>query len=523
MRLQHGVSANSSTASNAVVTLNKDGSVRKTPGRKSLKLLRSNNSLKIIRSKPINTRSLPVDGSEVLRPVITDVIVSQNQNQFSMNNNNSISGVSNNSNNNSSDQTQVALDRMMKTLADSVTKQMDRFALELTGMRNLFLNSDMKSSVETNADGSFCRGNRNVGFEQIHPEVNLNLNANHAANFPGNVLGLREPMLGMDYNRYASSAYKMKLSKFEGKEEEDYDVWFSDVEAFFKLYQFPEHEKVRIMNANLGGEARKYVHGLEDCQYDSVAKLSTILKAAFSERINWNDVLNNSKQKSEESIKCFARRLKIAGRKCDLNGKSLDSQCLSILKKNALPYIVKLLLNCMPDVTFDTAVDYAIQYERNAGEQEKKQFKRKYEYVDQIDDSDSFDDSKDSMRTMLKRQKEEFTNTNKQIKDTIRSVKEQVCQISKASESSINNDKFRSNRSDETKDRTKSKFGLFCYHCGHGGHRYTDCKNATQKDIKTISKELKERKFDFKEWKERIAKLGEQKHSLNSDTPSTST
>ena len=59
------------------------------------------------------------------------------------------------------------------------------------------------------------------------------------------------------------SSFYMMLLKFEGKEEEDYVIWFSDdVQAFFKLYQFHEHEKVRIMNVNLGGEARKYIHGL---------------------------------------------------------------------------------------------------------------------------------------------------------------------------------------------------------------------------------------------------------------------
>ena len=48
-------------------------------------------------------------------------------------------------------------------------------------------------------------------------------------------------------------SYKMKLNKFLGAEDEDYDVWWEDLQAFFQLYTFPEEEKIKLFNAHLGG------------------------------------------------------------------------------------------------------------------------------------------------------------------------------------------------------------------------------------------------------------------------------
>ena len=54
--------------------------------------------------------------------------------------------------------------------------------------------------------------------------------------------------------------YKMKINKFNGGEDEDYDVWWEDLLAFFELYTFTEKDKIRLYNAHLGGEARKFIH-----------------------------------------------------------------------------------------------------------------------------------------------------------------------------------------------------------------------------------------------------------------------
>ncbi len=51
----------------------------------------------------------------------------------------------------------------------------------------------------------------------------------------------------------------MRIEKFKGKDDEDYDTWCADLHAFFKFYDFSEEDEVRLYNAHLGGEARKFI------------------------------------------------------------------------------------------------------------------------------------------------------------------------------------------------------------------------------------------------------------------------
>ena len=49
------------------------------------------------------------------------------------------------------------------------------------------------------------------------------------------------------------------MTKFPGTEQEDYDVWWDDLQAFFDLYEFSENEKVKFITAYLGGDVRKFI------------------------------------------------------------------------------------------------------------------------------------------------------------------------------------------------------------------------------------------------------------------------
>jgi hypothetical protein len=42
----------------------------------------------------------------------------------------------------------------------------------------------------------------------------------------------------------------MKLEKFTGSASEDYDIWWADLQAFFKLYQCSDEAKVNLFNAH---------------------------------------------------------------------------------------------------------------------------------------------------------------------------------------------------------------------------------------------------------------------------------
>ena len=190
--------------------------------------------------------------------------------------------------------------------------------------------------------------------------------------------------------------YRMKCPKFNGNEDDDFDVWFDDIQAFFKLGRYSETEKVTMIHAHLGGEARKYMHGLDEALYDTVEKFYKLLKDAFSERIDWNTALTNSKQKPDEKVKTFALRLKVCARKCKLNFDQADKLCLSLFKQNSTPQICRLLRLCMPGITFDQAVDHAMQYE-----QQYESRKRKWEQVDHLEELSSDEEAESNGRKKI--------------------------------------------------------------------------------------------------------------------------
>ena len=51
----------------------------------------------------------------------------------------------------------------------------------------------------------------------------------------------------------------MKLEKFQGKYDEDFDIWWEDLRAFFSLYNFNEEDKVLLINTHIGGTARRVI------------------------------------------------------------------------------------------------------------------------------------------------------------------------------------------------------------------------------------------------------------------------
>ena len=45
--------------------------------------------------------------------------------------------------------------------------------------------------------------------------------------------------------------YKMKLEKFKGKDNEDFDLLWEDLRAFFAPYKFNDEDKLRLINAHI--------------------------------------------------------------------------------------------------------------------------------------------------------------------------------------------------------------------------------------------------------------------------------
>ena len=52
----------------------------------------------------------------------------------------------------------------------------------------------------------------------------------------------------------------MIIDKFNGPEDEDYDVWWEDLKAFFNLYDLSENETNSFIQCTFRGEARKFLN-----------------------------------------------------------------------------------------------------------------------------------------------------------------------------------------------------------------------------------------------------------------------
>ena len=142
--------------------------------------------------------------------------------------------------------------------------------------------------------------------------------------------------------------YKIKLEKFQGKDDEDFDLRWEDFRAFFSLYNFNEEDKVLLINAHIGGAARRVVQNDDVESINNVEKLYEILKSTFSDKHDWQNILMNIKQNLEEKIKAFSVRFRVAAKKSGFQEKIFDNMCFIYLKKCTLPHISALLEHCLP-------------------------------------------------------------------------------------------------------------------------------------------------------------------------------
>ena len=214
-------------------------------------------------------------------------------------------------------------------------------------------------------------------------------------------------------------------------------------------------------------------------------------------------------------------------------------------------------------------VEHAIQFERALElEKSKKPAKRKSEEIDLCEDTlDEANPSK-KPRSELERTKQDFSNTIKQLKDSINSrlapldqIVETVnslasCSYNTNSNSNrldysrpnnnntngnrnnnhnnrfINNNTNNSSRydnssrsSDISNSNSRSNFINACLHCAKPNHKFYECNSASENDKTAIQNLLREKKFDFVKLKEKAAQIAQKKKDrsnmapLNSDSP----
>ena len=143
----------------------------------------------------------------------------------------------------------------------------------------------------------------------------------------------------------------MKLEKFQGKNDEDFDLWWENLRALFALYNFNEEDKLLLINAHIGDSARRVVQNDDVESINTVEKLYGILKSTFFDKHDCQIILMNIKQNPEEKIKAFSVRLRVAAKKCGFQGKIFDNMCFNYLKNCTLPHISALLEHCLNLIT----------------------------------------------------------------------------------------------------------------------------------------------------------------------------
>ena len=176
----------------------------------------------------------------------------------------------------------------------------------------------------------------NKGSSEHTNEISVDRSKNMTGKNSVPNLNTRKPDLG---------GYKVKISKFLGKEDDDYDVWWEDLQAFFNLYDLDDKAKISLFNAHLGGEARKFIQNEDLSKMDTVEQLHEILRGTFSDKYDWQNVLMNISQKPDEKIRPFSVRLKVAARKAGFTAQMLDTTCVNYLKRSCGAYVKSLLNN----------------------------------------------------------------------------------------------------------------------------------------------------------------------------------
>ena len=326
------------------------------------------------------------------------------------------------------------------------------------------------------------------------------------------------PMADKTGDRNELQGFRMKVEKFKGGEAEDYDVWWENLQAYFALHSYSEKDKIRLFNAHLGGEARKFLQNEDMEQLDTVEKLHELLRGTFSDKYDWHNVLMNIAQRPDEKIRPFSVRLRVAARKCGNSGVALDNVCVNYLKRSVLPHLKVVLGGCLPGTPYHVVVEHAIQHERarelENEKNEKKSSKRKNDDLDCLSECDET-----NIATAGKRNKQ--ADKQQSSAQAIRSLKDQLLSLNEK----LENRNSQSNpRSFNQAPRTGEKLPKLnaCLHCAKPNHRYIDCRSANQSDKDEITRLLRERRFDWTKQRERAeAFLNRRRETKNEpNTPS---
>ena len=406
---------------------------------------------------------------------------------------------------------ETAVNRMIETQVNEINSLNNRFDDLINEIRGLFHAANPLTKVQPLNTNVITIQSENDKTKEIMDRMNIRKeDISSPIEYEISRSLMNKPMSSRGSNAMTEiCGYKMKIEKFKGGTDEDYDIWWEDLQAFFELYSFTEEDKVHLYNAHLGGVARSFIQSEDLRKIKTVEELHLILRNTFSNKYDWHNVLMNIKQEPTEKIRPYSVRLKVAARKCCFtnNVAVLDNMCVNYLKRTCNPEFHNIMSNCLPNTPYDVIVEHAIQFERAnelktfQDDKDKKPTKRKADDLNEISEDEP---------SMEKKIKQDFSNTFKQLKDQISSQLNKIQEQIRDNRS--NSNRFRSTTSNRSDVRNTK--GNVCFHCAKPNHNFNDCRSATMDQKNAISNLLKEKKFDFTNLRERAAAFSNKKRNM---------
>ena len=308
---------NNGTSQDKAIIRNKDGSIRKTPGRKPLNMVQNARTSvsegNISQTSPsfdrVNNAMEKYDvilevEEEIELPVGRQVI-----NDF-MNNTESMFDEIKDERE-AMKQERKREQETMQYERETMQQEREEMKRELALLRNQM--SNRSKSPDPSSDRRLVVQSTQRSLPDTSITTEYTSNPNGTMQFQATVPSTSAQSTmdrPQEYNRITDiCGYKMKIEKFNGGANEDYDVWWENLTAFFDLYNFTEKEKVKLFNAHLGNEARKFVHNVNLREMETVAQLHEVFRKTFSDRYDWYNVLTTIKQKPDEQIRNYAVRI----------------------------------------------------------------------------------------------------------------------------------------------------------------------------------------------------------------------
>jgi hypothetical protein len=293
--------------------------------------------------------------------------------------------------------------------------------------------------------------------------------------------------------------------KFSGGIGDEYESWASRIKVFLEMYKLTERDKLRVVNSNLNGQARYYIDSLSE-GITSVESLLYALKGVFGDNSTRHERLASCVQEQDEPIRQFALRIRRAARSFVNSDSETEQDLLNTLRFQSTPNYQTVLMSCLPSTSFKEAVEHAHRYELfwTSKSSTNKQPKRKFETINQISLDLGQEVDNETEGTAAKRNR---STIDEQVLNQLNSLRTEIKTLNN---SQNNNNRFNNRRSSSSYN---SKRINACFHCAKAGHRYTECRKASQTDKDTITNNLKQKTFDY----EALRKRASEQLTLNSN------